>query len=375
MTSVDRRGWPASLLSDSEVALIRAAGGVSPDAVNAAWREFRRLAPQGSETLGERRLLPMVCRNLIRLGETPPRELRRAYAESFAASMRLMDGAARGLGALAAAGIPTMVLKGVALLVAHYRDPGARPMSDVDILVPGERIDEALDALEGIGWRGDPARSWLSRGWHAGTLAIPGGLTADIHRHATYEARYPAADKGFFAHGIPLEVAGVATLAMGPSDQLLHTLVHGLRWSIARSPIWIPDAAVVLRSGEVDLERVVARASALRLRCALAEGLNLVNRTLGPIPEAATLAAALTARPIPRAERVEHHFRVREPAGPLGALPHLWFAYRRSAPEGSAPWSGFPRFLRASWGVTDDRLSSVLARKFRRRILAGSRGA
>lgn len=245
-------------------------------------------------------------------------------------------------------------------------------MSDVDLLVPSTHIEAALDILGSLGWRGDPERAWLKTGFHAGTLWLPGGMTADLHRDATYEARFSAANQAFFADAVPITIAGAPALAMSAEDQLLHSVVHGLRWSIARSPIWILDALTVLREGRVDVDRLAARARDLRLRVALADGLDVIGRVMDPGPQGESLTRSLRRHPLPWSERVEHHFRVREPAGPLGTIPNLWFAHRRSAPKGGAPSTTFAAFVRENWGVKDGPLAPVVARKIRRRLLPPS---
>ena len=55
-----------------------------------------------------------------------------------------------------AAGIPTLALKGAALIHSLYSDLGQRPMNDLDILVPAGRAAEAAEVLraEGYSWAG-----------------------------------------------------------------------------------------------------------------------------------------------------------------------------------------------------------------------------
>lgn len=366
------RAWPADRFSEAETLLLRAAGLDDPESALSAWRRFRALVPEGEEDKSERRLLPLVCRNLRRAGHSDP-GLNNAYANAVGANARILGQTAPALRALAESGIPTLVLKGTALLVAHYKDLGARPMSDVDVLVPAARITEAIDRLESIGWRGEADRSWLRREAHADTIASPEGLSLDLHRYATYEARYAEANEGFFAAASPALVSGVGTLAMSAADQLLHTVVHGLRWSIARSPIWVADAQTLLRNGGVNAQAAVERAHALSLGEALRRGLQQVRTTLGESDTLLELLARLGTRG-PLSERVEHWFRVREPRGPAGALPNLWFAYRRGTPGSGARLSGFGGFLRSAWRMEpEEGLTSRLLAKARRRI-SGRRG-
>ncbi len=352
-------------ISHEGAAILRAAASLGAAEAFAAWKAFREAVPEGEEDVRHRRLLPLVCRNLSRLGHPRDPYLIRAYAESLAFNTRALGALGRAIDTLHGASIPSLALKGCALLLGHYRDHGIRPMSDIDLLVPGGRISAALDALERSGWRGDPERRWLAGSMHAGTLSDGSGTTLDLHRYATYEARYDEANEWFFADSEPLEVEGGKTRVMGPSDQLLHTIVHGLRWSIAPSDIWIADAATIIRGGRVEPARLSERAQRLRLGAAVDQGLKLTRKILGPEPRLDALRSALAVRR-PR-EFIEHGFRVRPPAGLLGALPNLWFAYQRSRSEG-APLAEFPSFLANAWGIPREDLSSCMWGKARRRL-------
>ena len=354
---------------ETETLLLKAAGLSEAEPALLAWRGFRERVGEGKESLVERRLLPLALRNLLKLGCPRDSYLVKAYAESFSSNAALLNEAGPALEALHHARIPTMVLKGTALLLAHYRDLGARPMSDVDILVPEARVGEALDVLQAAGWRGDTSRRWLKSEAHADPLISPGGAYVDLHRYATCEARFSAANNEFFANSRPIEVSGARTSVMEPGDQLLHTIAHGLRWSIAPSSIWVIDALTVLRGGGVEVSRTVEQAARLRLGVPLRGGLQLVRQIYGNHEVLDALIAALRTCPAPVLERVEDWFRVREPRGVLGALPNLWFAYRRSALGGSVSPSGFPGFLSEVWRLEPGQsLFGLLIRKAGRRL-------
>jgi hypothetical protein len=365
MMGGQRRTRRANEITAESAALLRAAGLKDPARSLQAWRIFRERVPEGEEDLSLRRLLPMVCRNFATLGLPRDPYLLRAYAGSLATNAGSLEALAHAIEVLNAARIPNLALKGTALLLGHYRDLGIRPMADVDLLVPENLVGAALDALEAEGWQGDKDRRWLSTPMHAGTLSRGRGSSLDLHRHATYEARYPEADQAFFASSERLEVEGKATRMMSASDQLLHTVVHGLRFSVVPSDIWIVDAATLVRGGGVDPALLFARARDLRLRVCLKQGLRLTSQVFGPEPN----LEALLARS-PRGgflEWIEHWFRVRSPSGPLGALPNLWFAFQRGALR-RAPLRRFGPFLTNTWGVPPGNLAGLLVRKAGRRL-------
>ncbi len=106
--------------------------------------------------LASRRLLPLVYRNVKHL--LPPRfqvELRWVHHEYWAENQKYFRRLQELLPWFEADGIPTLVLKGMALSILHYRDMALRPMSDLDILVPEERAPEIVSRLLHNGWTFD----------------------------------------------------------------------------------------------------------------------------------------------------------------------------------------------------------------------------
>jgi len=366
-----RRGLRAGRtdhLSEEQRLLYRAA--LSPDASVAreAWRLWLALGGEARHPMAAR-LLPLVSLNLTRGGALPPEDLRRAYLRTLGANHDLLGATAVALRTLDAASIPTLVLKGAALVSLHYRDLGARPMGDADLLVPGERANEAVEVLRAGGWKGRDAAYWRRRGQHAAPLKDPSGRVLDLHWHVTYEATFEEADAPFWASAIACEVAGARSLALGPADQLLHSVVHGMRWSPAPSPSWIADAVTVLRGGAVDAQRLVEQARRLKLVWPLRRGLELVDSVVGPSPELDALLHALMTQRVSRADRVEQHYRVCEPDGVLGTLPNLWFAHRRSRGNGSQGLRDFAMFLSGAWELHGpSRLPAALLAKAGRRL-------
>ena len=100
------------------------------------------------------RLLPLVHRNMRRLGVDHPDQsrLKGIHRHTLVRNHILLHQVRGILEALHGAGIDTLVLKGAALALTHYKDLGLRPMDDLDLLVP---IDRALAARRRQGRRRD----------------------------------------------------------------------------------------------------------------------------------------------------------------------------------------------------------------------------
>jgi hypothetical protein len=358
--------WPHEL----QELLLRAATLDGADAI-AAWRALRpRLDPARAER-ATRRLLPLLGANLGRLGIEDPllapiESLRRETAER---NRRLFDAGRRLLTALAEASIDALVLKGGALVSLGYHDPGVRPMSDLDIVVPTRRARAALEALARAGWTArDPVTEAFLRMQHATDIFEAGtSLKCDLHWHVYWECCRPDDDDDLWAASVPLDFDGVAARALDPADQALHLCVHGSRRARRPTLSWIPDVLLVLRAGGVDWSRLVAQASRRRFTLRAATMLDYLARVFhAPVPDEAL--AGLGALPVSALERFEYWIGNR-PQGLLGELPNYWCNYRRLRHGGSigSPLD-FPRYLQQTWKLGSLREVGVgaLARAHRR---------
>ena len=142
--------WPSPV----QVLLLRAAL-LDGAAAHAAWAGWKRATSLEAIDPGSYRLLPLVYRNLLRAGVDGPllATLREVYRDTWYRNQLALRDLAASFRALDAAGIPLMLLKGLALSHVYYRDLGLRPMDDVDLLVPVEHAPAAAAVLHGLGWR------------------------------------------------------------------------------------------------------------------------------------------------------------------------------------------------------------------------------
>jgi len=272
--------------------LLRAAlinGPAASDAAN-AWLEAHRAgAGDGFRYLdsASRRLLPLLHRNVKEgIPEDLRKELRTVHHQYWAENQQLFRKLETVLLRLEAAGIPTLVLKGAALSILHYRDMAVRPMSDFDILVPEELGPQLVRQFIQEGWVPDcvpasgPNDDYFYRFRHALDLVHPQQGTVDLHWHVMLEATYQGADRQFWNGSVPLQVKSVLTRALNPTDQLLHTCLHGFPYNPMPSIRWIADAITILRTSTIDWERMLQVAGELRVTIPCAEGLTFLNDEL-----------------------------------------------------------------------------------------------
>jgi len=110
-----------------------------------------------------------------------------ARRAGFETTLRLESGR-RARGILEAAGVPVLLFKGAALVESGaYADVRARPMSDVDLLVPPEGAGAAVRALEAGGFRSwepwtEEHPVWVSA-FALDDGDAPPGVTATVDLH------------------------------------------------------------------------------------------------------------------------------------------------------------------------------------------------
>ena len=181
----------------------------------------------------------------------------------------LQDRLVQTTAALRTAGIEVLLLKGTALAERYYGSYPARPMADIDLLVPVAQLVPARDVLLRTGWRWDhdPALD----GYYAKAHHLPPlddvrgtGLYIEVHGEPFGGGHDFRLDTGeVWAESEP---AGTG-LAAGariphPHHLLLHAGVH-FAWShMLRYGGWraMSDVAVLARSGRVDWGRFVTLA-------------------------------------------------------------------------------------------------------------------
>ena len=107
-------------------------------------------------------------------------------ADSLSTARALIVDAAAGkaAAALAAAGVPFLLLRGPALAAVLYDDPAQRPYLDADLLVEPERLSKAEAALAGSGFDESPLEAAFPEGrpQHAHTWRSASGGVVDVHR-------------------------------------------------------------------------------------------------------------------------------------------------------------------------------------------------
>lgn len=197
--------------------------------------------------------------------------LEAAFLSNAARNALLLGELDRLLQALARAGLPVIVLKGAFLAREVYGHPGRRPMIDLDLLLPRDRLGEGAAVLQGMGYAlpGDPGpvlAASLARSHHLPRLQKPPGLGVELHwTLASPEAGLSIGLEGLWERSREWGRGGGWARGLAPEDLLLHLGIHasqgdGFCLGIGLRPL-VDVAAVVRAYGtRLDWPALVERA-------------------------------------------------------------------------------------------------------------------
>ena len=351
--------WPTK----SQELLLKAAV-LQDGAALAAWNEWTARVDIERLDTGSYRMLPLLYHSLNQLGvETSEmKRLKGVYRYAWCKNQILFHNMADLLRAFSAAGIETMLLKGVALVLLHYGDYGLRPMDDFDVLVPTEKATEAIALLKSRGFfpvKEDSPEAILPKR-HSTPFRNAAQLSLDLHWHIFEEPVSGTDDGDFWKNAVPVTVNGVSTFALGPTDEMLHAIEHGIRWNMAPPFRWVADVMAILKSSEneIDWHRLVEKAKAYRFVLPVRDGLDyLRNEFDAPVPE--DIIRALKNEPVSKKERILYDVQVR-PYNKYGRnrMMSIWTQFERYLVTEQGDQENniivrFLNFIKIFWEVDD----------------------
>lgn len=293
--------WPTPT-QDLLLAAATAPAGRAGPALEAWWRRIDLDLLDDASF----RLLPQLHVNLAEQDIAAPSDrLRGIHRQSWYRNqlhLRVLGGI---LHEAADAGIDVLVTKGLSLALRAYRDVGARPMSDIDVVVRRRDVPRMLALLADDGWQlADGFDERIVEFAHSHPLHHPDGWELDLHWHVSFLAAHEAADEEFWSVAEIREVAGAPVHLLSPADELFLLITHGLEWNVVAPFRWIVDALVLLEQVDCDWDRLLATTRRLRLVLPVLEGLRALRVRGGPVPD--RVLRALAAERIPAWQRVEH---------------------------------------------------------------------
>lgn len=325
--------WPTT---DQEL-LLRAALLPGDDG-RSAWQSWQDSTDIEALDSGSFRLLPLLYRNLLFLGVDDPLlpRIKGVYRHFWFRNQLLFHHMAKLLATFQQAGIPTLLLKGAAYSQLYYQDQAARPMGDLDLLIPPADTTKALTLLHSGNWQPIYFDSYtaLSPGYLSYATSHgfrdPDGRELDLHWYLSPFCAAPECDQGLWERSEVLAFGGVDTRTLSAADHLLHVCVHGAAWDEIPPIRWVADALLLLNNAGdiIDWASLLAEAHNHRVTIPLRETCHyLRERFAAPIPD--QFFAALKGLSIHPAEEKEFAARTK-PLSSRGPLLELWLLNRQA---------------------------------------------
>jgi hypothetical protein len=352
--------WP----DDRQKLLLRAAlmqGDASAD----AWRSVRPALDLDDPEHASQGLLPLVYRQLDRLGIDDPGlpKLRGIYRRTWYMNQLLLDRLKGTLEAVQAGGGDPLVVSSWELPLHYYGDLGLRAVAALHLLVRPDSVARAARVLADQGWTGpaEASASFVQSRHYARYEHANGDRCLLYWRlfHEFSDPRRGVEPENLWEHPIDLELRGVAARALSPTDELLNVCVSGARLRRWPSVTWVADAMTVLGAPDssIDWQRVLRQARRLRATLRVHDALSFLGQELdAPVP--AYVLDELREEHTPRREVFAHRTAATR-LGPLGGVPDTLTRFLRLTADESVPRAlvGLPTFLRDEWGL--ERRSQV----------------
>jgi len=304
--------WPNEL----EVLLLRAGLCEVPQAL-VAWNDFCGQVDIENLSEGCYRLLPLVAGNLQNCGQSLQHRdrifgvLRHAWAKN----QRLFGNLTPLLQTLQKSGVEILLLKGAALDTFYRQQGSVRAMADIDILIHPQDLIKTVEILQGLNCTSNtpitPDRLFqLIHFRHELTLKSATGMDLDIHWYLVADARHMEAEDYFWRDAVPCSLGALSARTLHPTDQLLHTCLHGSQWNEISPVRWLADAVMLIRQG-IDWNRLEEQARRLERLSPIRETLLFLDHLEIHLPPG--VIDHWSKVQITNFEKVEGSYRTRRP--------------------------------------------------------------
>ncbi len=195
------------------------------------------------------------------------------------------------------AGVDTLMLKGAALAGTLYADPVERDVSDIDLLVPEDRVKTAVRALAAAGYFGPSSWKELCafRRYHFHIpMKLPGAATVEVHwKLCRPDARFRLDDDDFRNRAIRITRPEAPPLRVpAPEHVLLHLVLQNVQEGFSRLGRIVDIDRLVASVPGLNWPALMSQARDGNLASALSLSLHLSRLLLGtPVPAEALAEA------------------------------------------------------------------------------------
>jgi hypothetical protein len=172
-------------------------------------------------------------------------------------------------------GVPFILLKGAAYLIDLYDDPGARMLTDVDVLVRRADAERVALRLAGEGYQ-TLASEPESRRFEM--AAGRNGCRFEFHWWLGLPFRDRISQEDVWRRAMPGVLEGVACRRLAAEDAILYHAAHQADHYFGPTLKWAIDLREMLRLWKPDPDGLLRRAAEWRLRIALDLGLRHLDK-------------------------------------------------------------------------------------------------
>ena len=346
-----------------------------------SWNEWKQSINIDVLDYGSHRMIPQLYRNLLHHGVKDPvmERFKGVYRYYLYKNKILLHQISGLLTDFEEARIRTMTLKGAALIQLYYRESGLRPMHDADVLVPTYQAEQAMELLTKTRWKSVYYERPQTRIpiQHSTPFENDGGCQVDLHWHLFWECFNANQDNEYWESAVPIQIGAAQTMALSPTNQLLHTCWHGARWNEVPPIRWVADAMAIMgeSAAEIDWTSLVKQARKHHISMPLKDSLEYLKHSFtAPVPD--TVLNSLAAIRTSKIEREGYEVTLNPLAPPTTAkiLRLLYYDYLwlRSSTTMRFKSLAFAKYLQAKLDI--DRLWHVplyVSLRVVKRILSG----
>lgn len=304
-----------------------------------AWNAFLENADLEDSDPLKHSFLPLVYQNLKGTNALHLNRCKSVLRHIWVTNQLLLKMASHAKELLNQAGIPSIYLKGAALIQGYYQNPGLRQLGDIDLLVPREMAAKAISLLLSNGWKSETDR------------IVDGDIQRYIRRSHALILTYEEGQK-LDLHWSVFTNSGLDTLLRNypyqgrAEDLLLHTLIHGLTYSPTPLIRWIPDSVMILRNApNFDWDFFLKQAEQLKVTFFIYKGLKMLQN-LGVYQPPQVIFDAM-----PKPTDIEiayyHFMNCNQPRLPQ-MIKRYWYAHLRNSPTPQVIRCllSFPKFIK-----------------------------
>lgn len=188
--------------------------------------------------------------------------LARGHREAFFLNLALLATARPILSELNREGIEPILLKGSALIGRVYPDLGARALTDIDLLVPAERFEEARRLVAGHGFRYDPGT--LRSGRREAFEGDRPGASLDLHWELSQKHRFQAEIEAVWRDSVPVPFEGARARRLAPTHEFVYLALHYAAHYFGVTLKWLVDLRELLRAEHLSPNEVAVTAARWR---------------------------------------------------------------------------------------------------------------